>query len=317
MPLRPDRVALNAIQWTNVKADPADPDSEDVWLYGEPSFVADYPRVLGEIARAGFDAVMMEVLATQTLQSFARMIDDAGLRLAPGYVQIGLPEDEGHDIVPGTAAWVHWFDLVRRRAEESNYFGLSTVFLSAPMLWSPPSRTVSQVAVGADFDPARLARITDLLGEAATVLKAEGVHAGLHNHIGSWIETEAEIDYVLDQIEPSLLGASFDVGHLEWAGIEAAPMLRRYSSRLLDLHVKDLDLQVAARSRREPGPYRYWADRRLFLEPGLGDVDLDAVLDAIPADFPGWMIIEVDRASMDPFESALVTRRWLDAHIPH
>ncbi len=66
--LRADRVALNPIQWINVKADPADPASEDLWLFADPAFRADYPRVLAEVRASGFPATMLEVLDTQTLQ---------------------------------------------------------------------------------------------------------------------------------------------------------------------------------------------------------------------------------------------------------
>ena len=67
MTIRRSQVALNPIQWTNLPPDPAVPGSEGRWRYGEPSFVADYPGVLAELAASGFDATMMEVLDTQTL----------------------------------------------------------------------------------------------------------------------------------------------------------------------------------------------------------------------------------------------------------
>ncbi len=229
--LRRDRVALNAIQWINVKADPADPQSEDLWRYADPAFRADYPDVLDQIRRAGFGAVMMEVLGTQTLQDFARMIEDSGLALAPGYASIGLPED--HDLVlpAGSAERVHWFDGIRRKAEESNFVGLDTVFLAPEVGWGPAfPRTGEAVAVGAAFDQGRLDRQIGFLAEATEVLAAEGIRAGLHNHVGTWIETEDEIEQTLAAI-PSL-GASFDVGHLAWAGIDPVAMLRRHADRL-------------------------------------------------------------------------------------
>jgi inosose dehydratase len=177
-------------------------------------------------------------------------------------------------------------------------------------------RTLDAVAVGAVFDEGRLDRVIDVLGEAASVLASEGVRAGLHNHVGTWVETEYEIDRVLDAISPDLLGASFDVGHLAWAGIDPVTMLGRYSDRLVDLHIKDLDLDVATASRATPTSYRDATDRGLFLEPGLGGMDLDGILGALPDGFGGWIIIEVDRASMDPFASAKVSRAWLEATIP-
>ena len=254
MSLRADRVALNPIQWVNLKADPSDPDSEDLWLFADPAFQADYPGVLAQVRASGFSAVMMEVLDTQTLQSYERMVRDAGLVLAPGYASVALPEDYGVLLAPGSAEQVRWYDGIRRKAEESNYFGLDTVFLSPEMSWAPGTRrTLEQTAVGADFDSSRLDRLIDVLGAAAEVLRVEGVRAGLHNHVGTWVETEEEIERVLAAIPASLLGASFDIGHLAWAGIDSARMLRRHADRLVDVHIKDLDLpwrRPAAPSRR-------------------------------------------------------------------
>ena len=316
MSLRADRVALNPIQWVNLKADPSDPDSEDLWLFAEPAFRHDYPGVLAQVRASGFSAVMMEVLDTQTLQSYERMVADAGLVLAPGYASFALPEDHGMLLAPGSAEEVRWYDGIRRKAEESAYFGLDTVFLSPEMSWAPGTRrTLEQTAVGADFDGSRLDRLIDVLGTAAEVLREEGVRAGLHNHVGTWIETEEEIERVLAAIPASLLGASFDIGHLAWAGIDPVRMLRRHTDRLVDLHIKDLDLTVAAASRAEPTSYNAAVDRGLFREPGLGDLDLDAVLAALPDGWDGWLIVEVDRASMDPRASAEVSWAWIEARL--
>lgn len=316
MTLRADRVALNPIQWVNLKADPSDPESEDLWLVADPAFRASYPGVLAQVREAGFSAVMMEVLDTQTLQSYERMVRDAGLVLAPGYASVALPEDLGVLLAPGSAEEVRWYDSIRRKAEESNYFGLDTVFLAPEMSWAPGTRrTLEQTAVGADFDSARLDRVIDILGTAAEVLGQEGVRAGLHNHVGTWIETEEEIERALAAIPSSLLGASFDIGHLAWAGIDPVRMLKRHADRLVDVHLKDLDLTVAAASRAEPSSYRATVDRGLFREPGLGDIDLDAVLAALPEGWDGWVMIEVDRASMDPRASAAVSRAWVEARL--
>jgi inosose dehydratase len=317
MPASDTTVVAIDLSKATLQADPTDPTSEDLWLFAEPSFREQYPDVLQQVRRSGFDATMMEVLDTQTLQDYARMLRDTGLRVAPGYCSIALPEDHGVSLVPGTASFVRWFDGVRRKAEESNFFGLSTVFLAPEVSWAPGTvRMLDSVAVGAAFDEGRLDRVIDVLGEAASVLAAEGIRAGLHNHVGTWVETEHEIDRVLSAISPDLLGASFDGGHLAWAGIDPVSTLTKYSGRLVDLQIKDLNLEVAAASRSTPTPYRKATDRGLFLEPGLGGMDLDAILAALPEGFPGWIIIEVDRASMEPFASARASRAWLEATIP-
>jgi sugar phosphate isomerase/epimerase len=306
------QIALNPIQWTSLPPDPAVPGSESQWLYGEPSFRADYPRVLRALADSGFDATMMEVLDTQTLQDYARMVEDAGLRVAPGYASIGLPEDSDLQITRGSADWARWFNGVRRKAEESNFFGLDTVFL-APMVDYRLPRWSEAAAVGHLADAGRLERQIEMIAEAAEILRAEGVRAGLHNHIGTWIETEEEIEAVLAAVDPGLLGASFDIGHLAWAGIDPVAMVARHADRVVDLHIKDLDLTTAARTRALPGPYAAISRAPFFLEPGAGDIDLSGTLSALPEDFGGWLIIEVDQVHGDIAASAARSRAWATA----
>ncbi|GGF29043.1 sugar phosphate isomerase/epimerase family protein [Subtercola lobariae] len=310
MPLNPDRVALNPLQWISIK----DADGVDHWRYAEPDFREAYPQVLTAVRQSGFEAVMMEVLATQTLRDYEQLVADARLVVSPGYASIGLPEEHDVSFAPGSAEESRWFDGVRRKAEESNYFGQSTIFLAPEVWWSPNMvRTGERVAVGADYREDRLDRVIDLLGRSAEILAAEGVRAGLHNHVGTWVETEAEIERVLDAIPASLLGASFDIGHLTWAGVDAVAMITRHADRLVDLHFKDLDLDVAAASRAEPTSYNEATDRGIFLEPGSGGIDLDAVIDALPAGWPGWLIVEVDRTAIDPADSAAICWNWVSA----
>lgn len=306
------KFALNAIQWINVKEDPDDPDSADLWRYADPTFVAEYPDVLKEIKDAGFDSVMMEVLDTQTLQSYEKMLKDADLKPAPGYLQVPLPSDHGKKLEKGSPEWIHWFDLVRRRAEESNYMGLETIFIAPEVSWEPGfHRTNVAAAVGAEPSQEKLDELVEVLTEAAEILNAEGIRPGLHNHVGTWVETEDEVDYVLERIPNDLMGASFDIGHLEWAGVDSKKMIEKYKDRIVDLHIKDLDMEVAEDSRKNPAPYRVTSDRGIFLEPGLGQVDIEGALRALPDDFDGTIIIEVDKASMEPSESARTTAKWL------
>lgn len=303
------RYALNAIQWINVKEDPDDLDSASLWRFADPAFLAEYPGVLREIREAGFTATMLEVLSTQTLQNYAAMIEESGLALAPGYAEVPLPSDHGDRFAKGSAERIHWFDAVRRKAEESNFVGLDRIFLAAEVnqagvRWQKP-------AVGFDFSQDRLDEQTEMIAEAVDVLNAEGVRPGLHNHAGTWVETQYEYEYVLDSIDASRLGAAFDIGHMEWAGIDSKEAIATWADRIQDLHVKDLDLDLARRSRDEGISYERATDLGLYREPGLGHLDLPGILSAMPGDFDGWIIIEVDRASMDPSESARHTGRWL------
>lgn len=307
--------ALNTIQWVTVTLG-GDPDSPDEpgWDYVRPSFLPKQPGILAQVRKAGFSSVMLEVLPTQTLQSYARVLEESELRLAPGYVQVGLPESRGHLELSATARF-RWFDKVRRRAEESLFMGLDRIFLAADMAPGRPRIDVAS-AVGYDFDAARLDRVANLIGEAAEILVAEGVKPALHNHVGTWIETADEFDHVLNAVPSALLAAGPDLGHLAWAGVDVIDWMSRNGARVSDVHVKDMDLAIAAEVRATPTPYFDVMAKRFILEPGLGDVPIAEALSKLPRDFQGTVIVEVDKATMEPFESAQQSWSWVAANYP-
>ncbi len=316
MSLTRERFALNTLQWITVKLGDKNVSPADVgWEFDEPGFLARQPRVFREAREAGFSRVMLEVLPTQTLQSYRRVVADAGLGVTPGYIQVGLPEDYGQDLARGSDAWFRWFDSVRRRAEESLFMGLDRVFLAADMAPGRPRIDVA-AAVGYAFDADRLDRVTDLIGQAAEVLVAEGVKPSLHNHVGSWIETDAEFDHVLNAISPDILAIGPDLGHLAWTGVDIVEWTRGHADRIADVHIKDLRADKAAESRATPHPYFAVTGDKLFTEPGLGDLPLVEALAELPDSFAGDILIEVDVPTMEPAASAKVSGKWVEENYP-
>lgn len=316
MTLTQDHFSLNTLQWITVSLGESTGEPGSVgWEFDRPSFLARQPEVLRQVRDAGFSAVMLEVLPTQTLQAYARVVADSGLKVTPGYVHIGLPEEFGRDHTGDDEARFRWFDGIRRRAEESQYMGLDRVFLAADMAPGRP-RIDEAAARGHAFDAARLDRVTDVIGEAAEVLKAEGVTAALHNHVGTWIETEAEYDHVLDAVPSTILAAGPDLGHLAWTGADVVAWVARHADRISDLHIKDMDLALAAEARDKGTPYFDVMAQRFFLEPGLGDVPLQAALGALPEGFDGTILVEVDKPSMEPFASARASWAWIAENYP-
>lgn len=311
MMLTRDHFSLNTLQWIVVEIPEAhDSHGEVGWEFDRVSFLDRQLPVLQGVKDAGFDKVMLEVLPTQTLQSYRRRVEDVGLDVTPGYIQVALPEDFGQHLEPGSEAEFHWFDDIRRRAEETLFMGLDRVFLSPKMDRGKPRIEVA-AAIGFEADRARLDRMANAVGKAAEILKAEGVTAALHNHVGTWIETEEEYDYVLDAVPSSLLSIGPDLGHLAWTGVDIVDWVASHAERISDLHVKDIDSSIAAETRRGQVPYYWHFRQRFFLEPGQGDLPLVEALAQLPDDFDGTVLVEVDSPSMEPFESAKTSWAWI------
>jgi inosose dehydratase len=173
-------------------------------------------------------------------------------------------------------------------------------------------------AVGADYDESRLRTAVDNCGRVCEVFRAEGLRPLHHSHVGGVFETEDEIVRLLEDLGPDLLGFGPDTGHLRWAGIDPAPFIRRYADRMGGIHIKDCFPDYLSPQSREGMSYSdVQGTKRLWAEPGRGVVDFAAVVAAIPADYDGDFMIEVDQPSVDSkAESHRISFEWARQNLP-
>jgi len=145
-------------------------------------------------------------------------------------------------------------------------------------------------------DYRQLGRLLTDLGRRTADL---GIKLGYHNHMGALGEAPDEVARVLDAADPRFVHFELDTAHYQQAGGDPATAVRRYGSRVLFLHVKDLD-----------------ASNR-FVELGRGKVDFKAVFAGLDATrFDGWAVVELDSVpdtSRTPKESGAIARRYLEA----
>jgi len=264
-----------------------------------------FDTAFADFQRIGFTAVKADVPDGMSPGQYADWI--AGYGLAPSLSLFNSPFDETVDMGEEV-------ERAKRFAATQVALGLDRTMVS-PM--SVPAR-LAEPAVGAGFDEGRLARAIDNCGRVCRVLQAEGLRPLHHSHVGGVFETETEIARLLDDLGPDVIGFGPDTGHLRWAGIEPAGFIRRYADRMGGIHIKDCfpDLLDPA-ARAGMGYHETTATKRLWAEPGLGVVEFAAVLDAIPDDYDGDFMIEVDEPSMDSrFESHRISFEWAVRNLP-
>ena len=148
-------------------------------------------------------------------------------------------------------------------------------------------------------------------------MRAEGVQAALHPHVGGWVETEAEVRAVLDERRPRAAGLR--PGHR--SHVLGRNGCRRGAGRLLDrivgVHLKDTFAAGIARAKAEDLNY-HDATRpgRIWAEPGTGQVDLSACVRIPDSGFTGDYMIEVDIPSVPLRECHQIAYDWALAHLP-
>ncbi|HLL63425.1 MAG TPA: sugar phosphate isomerase/epimerase [Propionibacteriaceae bacterium] len=264
-----------------------------------------FARALADFAAIGYAAVKADVPDGMSPAEYLDWI--GGYGLAPSVSLFSSAFDETVDI----SAEV---ERAKAFAAVQLELGLDRTMVSS--LWVEARR--SRPAVGADFRPDRLARAIESCGIVCQALRSEGLRPLHHSHVGGVFETEAEISTLLDQLGPDVIGIGPDTGHLRWAGTEPGPFIARYADRIGAIHLKDClpdYLDPAAAGDLDYGELSH--SRRLWCEPGLGVVDFDAVLAAMPDDYDGDFMIEIDVPSVDSyFESHRIAYEWAEAHLP-
>jgi inosose dehydratase len=282
--ITPDRIAINPLQWV------ASPDG---WI--DPSLAPTLEHQLRTISDAGIKSVHSAVPAAMSALDYAAALAAHGLSAAPGYVPVRLSDDE--------AEKQQYRENAAKSAAQHAALGVPTLFLAMGM--AKDAARVAHPAVGHDARQDRLEQTRDLLAEIAGIIRAEGITPAFHPHVGTWAETEEETRFVLDTVDASILGFGPDMGHLAWAGADAAQLVRDYADRVASVHIKDLDLAVAERARTEGWDYRTTVLAGLWSEPGHGNADVDGFLQALPTDFDGWLVIEVDRGARPTAEDSV------------
>ena len=135
--------------------------------------------------------------------------------------------------------------------------------------------------------------LADFCEELAGFGEAVGVDVAYHPHVACTIETEDEIDRLMDATQKLTL--CLDASHIALVDEDPVAHLRKYQERTSYIHLKD------------------WA-RGKFVEMGEGTIDIDfaAFLGELDTmNFPGWVVIEQSRSDVSPRESAHVNAEFL------
>jgi inosose dehydratase len=246
-----------------------------------------FDQAFADLAHIGFTAVKADVPEGMPATEYADWIGSYGL--AASLSLFSSPFDETIDIVDEV-------ERAKRFAADQVALGMDRTMVSS---MSIPAR-MAQPAVGADYDQDRFDLAVENCGIVCQVLQSEGLRPLHHSHVGGVFETEDEITRLLDTLGPDIIGVGPDTGHLCWAGVDPAAFIRRYADRIGGIHIKDCFadyLDPAARTKQ--GYLELSATKRLWAEAGRGVVDFDAVVAAMPEDYDGDYMLEVDEPSVD------------------
>ena len=136
------------------------------------------------------------------------------------------------------------------------------------------------------------------LTELADLLAAEGFKLCYHHHMGTIVQTRADIDALMKCSGPSV-HLLLDTGHATWGGSDPVELARSYAKRISHVHCKDVRLAIMQKSKA--GDWSFLdsilgmgEEIGIYTVPGDGSVDYASVFKALPG-YDGWVVVEAEQ----------------------
>lgn len=248
---------------------------------------------LAQAAEIGFDGIEKGHKFPTEPEALKKALAPHGLRFVSGW---------------------HSLHLLTRGAEEEKlaiqpHLDLLKAMGSSVCIVCECSNAVHGDAAVAVNDRPRLAEsewqgFAAALEEVARHCAGQGVTLVYHHHMGTIIETEAEIDLLMAMTGPATR-LLLDTGHAFFGGGDPAALAKRHMGRVAHLHAKNVRPDIMRQVREEGLSFLEGVRRGVFTVPGDPDgaVEFEPVLKtAAEHGYSGWLVIEAeqDPAVRDP-----------------
>ena len=152
------------------------------------------------------------------------------------------------------------------------------------------------------------------LNKLGKIAKDMGITLTFHHHMGTVVQTEAEIDRLMENTDPELFNLLFDSGHLAYCGEDYMSVLKKYINRIKHVHLKDIRPDVIADVKAKKESFLQGVRKGTFTVPGDGVIDFAPIFEVLSENnYEGYVLVEAeqDPAIANPFEYAVKARKYI------
>jgi sugar phosphate isomerase/epimerase len=140
---------------------------------------------------------------------------------------------------------------------------------------------------------AQLKGLAKTLNEIGRQTIAHGVRLSPHPHIWGPMEREHELRAVMDNTDPRYVWMILDTGHNVLGGMDPVEIVRDYSLRISELHLKDTFPKYRG-NKSTPTQVQH-RQKSLYSSLGSGGVDFPAIFKVLrDRHFKGWAVLDMD-----------------------
>ena len=246
---------------------------------------------LKDAAEIGYEGVELGRKFPREGQKLSSILSSYGLRLVGGWHSGFLTERSVEEEWKAAADHVR---LLKECGSEVLVYGECGLMTGASPWDEPLSKRPS-------LKTSEFSAYASKLDEFAIRLKETGITLAYHYHLKMLVERAEEIDAFCQSTRDEV-GLLLDTGHAYAAGADYAEIIRKFGSRVVHIHLKDVRRDTLDRARKHDWSFNSAVKEGMFTVPGDGDIDFSAIGEFLrTSGYRGWVVVE---AEQDPAKAA-------------
>jgi inosose dehydratase len=187
-------------------------------------------------------------------------------------------------------------------------------FGATAMVFFPPGLTAGAEEKQALNDSYRF---LNELGKMA--VEEYGIRMGLHNHTGTLIENQAQVDHFLEGTDPRYVFCAWDSAHLLLGGCDVPATYKKAIDRLVYTDFKDATLHPTTDDYLAPNGQRYAGDSdsgrfyNAIMDLGRGEIDFLPLMRLLAEHkYRGWINHDLDTIRVSIAESWRIAMGYIE-----
>ncbi|WP_042203735.1 myo-inosose-2 dehydratase [Paenibacillus camerounensis] len=287
------RLAIAPIAWTN---------DDMPELGGDNTF----EQCISEMALAGYQGSEVGNKYPRSPEVLHRALGLRGLQIASAWFSAHLTDRPYEETAEAFCAHRDFLHAMGARVIVVSEQGRSIQGqMDTPLFDAKPVFTEDEWTVLAEG----LSRLGRLAAE-------KGMTIVYHHHMGTGVQTAAEIARLMELTDPSEVSLLYDTGHLAFSGENPLEVLRAHLPRIRHVHLKDIRPKVVRQVIADKLSFLQAVKAGAFTVPGDGGIEFaDIFAELAGSSYTGWFVVEAeqDPALADPLEYAIKAREYIRA----
>lgn len=156
------------------------------------------------------------------------------------------------------------------------------------------------------------------LNELGKIAEQYGLKLVFHHHMGTGVQTLAEINHLMENTDPNYVHLLYDTGHIFVSDGDYLSLLHKHKNRIKHVHFKDVRKDVRGQCEKEGKSFLQSFLAGMFTVPGDGCINFTEIYEKLlDVNYSGWIVIEAeqDPSVAHPLEYALKARKYINEEL--